>query len=75
MSDDYVNAIRRVLAAHNISTYRFKHRRRHRAVVVEHGGETVTVTFPSTASDSRHGPRNAEADLRRALRGAGRVVE
>lgn len=66
MSDDYVDRIRSILDAHNIPTYRFIHRRRHRSVVVTRGGKTITVTFPTSPSDWR-GPRKCEADVRWAL--------
>jgi hypothetical protein len=71
MSDDYLAKIRRLLSSYGISDYQVVRRRRHRAVVVAHGGKTVTVTVSSTGSDFR-GARNAAADLRRALGLAGK---
>jgi hypothetical protein len=64
--DDYVIAIERELARHRIRTYRFAHRRKHRALIVEHGGKVVTVIFPASGSDIR-GPANAVSSLRHAL--------
>jgi hypothetical protein len=57
----------RVLDQHGISTYRIEHRRRHRAVLVDHARKDITLVIPSSGSDWP-GARNAEADLRRALR-------
>jgi hypothetical protein len=74
LSDDYVDRIRSVLAAHGISTYRFERTRRHRRVVVEHAGCITKVTFPVSGSD-RRGVRSAEAALRRALYITARQVE
>jgi hypothetical protein len=68
MSDDYLDRIRAVLDEHQIRTYRIEHRRRHRMARVLHAGQSIAVTFPSTGSDSRRGPLNVEADLRRAFR-------
>jgi hypothetical protein len=70
MSNYYLTRIRRVLSCHGIRDYRIEHRRRHRMVRVCHGGRNVSVTFPSSGSDKWRGARNAEAYLRRRLRGA-----
>jgi hypothetical protein len=69
MSDEHITRIRSVLSAHGIRDYRIEHRRKRRVVRVAHGGRDVAITFPSSGSDWR-GARNAEADLRRALRRA-----
>ena len=66
VSDDYMKRIRRFLDRHGIDDYRFVHRRKHRAVVVEHGGKVTTIVFPLSGSDWR-GPANAVTSLRRAL--------
>jgi hypothetical protein len=65
--DDYVKRIERFLDRHLIDDYRFVRRRKHRAVVVAHLGKETTIIFPTSGSDWR-GPRNAVANLRRALR-------
>jgi hypothetical protein len=66
-SDHYVTMIRRVLAHHEIRTYKFGRSRKHRVVRVTSGdGKIVSITFPSTGSDWR-GSRNAAATLRRSL--------
>jgi hypothetical protein len=70
MADDYIAKTKRVPANHGITTYRIERRRRHGAVVVARAGRTITVLFPATGSDSRRGPLNTEADLRRALQRA-----
>jgi hypothetical protein len=72
--DDYVTRLRYVLNVHGIRDYQFTRRRRHRAVRVMHAGKTTVVVFPSTGSDSRRGPRNAAANLRRALGLAGKEI-
>jgi hypothetical protein len=64
-SKDFETAIERVLDANGIR-YRYARRRKHRAVIVEHGGRVRSFTFPSSPSDHR-GPRNFAAYLRRAL--------
>jgi hypothetical protein len=64
--DDYTALITRFLDRHRIKTFRFEHRSKHRAVVVEHGGRITTVIFPNSGSDVR-GPRNTIATLRHAL--------
>jgi len=64
--DDYTQAIERFLADHNISTYEFKPRRKHRALVVEFGGRTHLVIFPFSGSDWR-GPAQAVTTLRHVL--------
>jgi hypothetical protein len=65
-SDDYTARIEAFLDRHQIATYRFEKRARHRAVVVEHLGKEITIIFPATGSDWR-GPRNAITTLRHAL--------
>ena len=49
--DAYVDRIRRLLTQHEIRDYRIEHRRRHRRVVIAHGGGVIRFTFPSTPSD------------------------
>jgi hypothetical protein len=66
VSDDYTARIEAFLDRHQISNYRFVHRAKHRAVVVEHGGKVTTVVFPSSGSDWR-GSHNAISTLRHAL--------
>ncbi len=65
-NNDYVKRIERFLEQHHITAYRFEHRSKHRAVVVEHGGKVTTVVFPLSGSDWR-GPANAVTSPRRAL--------
>jgi hypothetical protein len=73
-SDHYVTLIRRAMARHDIRTFQFTRRRKHRAVRVLYGGKTFVITFPSTGSDPRRGPLNAAAFLRRRLGLAGRAT-
>jgi hypothetical protein len=64
--DDYVKRIEAFLDRHQIETYRFVKRAKHRAVVVAHRGRVAMVVFPASGSDVR-GPRNTIRSLRRAL--------
>lgn len=66
MADDYEKQLTSFLRKHNISTYSFTHRSKHRALTVEHKGETVTLIFPST-SVYRRGPYESVTTLRRLL--------
>ena len=66
MSDAYTKRIERFLDRHQIKTYRFVQKAKHRAVVVTHLGKECTTIFPASGSDWR-GPRNTITSLRRAL--------
>ncbi len=66
MTDEYETRLTGFLLKHNISSFRFTHRAKHRALSVEHNGRNVTLIFPSTPSD-RFGPLKSVATLRRLL--------
>lgn len=68
--DSYTTRIETFLQANGLTVYRFEHRRRHRAVIVDLGGRSVAVFFPRTGGD-RRGPLNAVRSLKRALIAAG----
>jgi hypothetical protein len=64
--DDYTDRIERFRALHNIKTYCFEHRGRHRRAVITHSGREITYIFPFSGSD-RRGPHNAVSSLRHVL--------
>lgn len=64
--DDYVKKIERFLGQHDIKTFHFEKRSKHRAVVVEHHGRKAIVIFP-VSSCYWDGPRETIRDLRHAL--------
>jgi hypothetical protein len=66
VSDAYTKRIERFLGRHQIKTYHFVQKAKHRAVVVTHRGKVTMVIFPTSGSDWR-GPRNTITSLRRAL--------
>lgn len=67
MADEYLQKIEQFLNRHDIKTYRFERRAKHRAVMVQHNnGKACCVIFPTTGSDWR-GPANTVSELRHAL--------
>jgi hypothetical protein len=72
MSDDYIDRIERFLEQHGITAYCFARCRKHRIVIVVHGGRNVTVGFP-TSSANWNGPHVVVTRLRHALGLVGRA--
>jgi hypothetical protein len=68
--DDYEGKIRQFLEENEIETFKFGKTHRHRDLVVELGGKSARIVFPSTGSDFR-GPMNTLRDLRGELRNIG----
>ncbi len=65
-TDQYIERIGRFLASRNITQWHIETNRKHRTLVVVHHGRTIRLSIAMTGSDHR-GPRNAIADLKRAL--------
>lgn len=66
MADDYIDRITRFLKEHDIDRFEFIKLAKHRAVLIQHGGQSHRIVFPATGSDWR-GPANAISDIRHTI--------